>query len=81
MKKSKDFQMFAAVSHPVEGQRHEILLTLRMKKYLIFLVGVGKTTVSITLQQPILFFKMLITTTANFVLENWLLFCYGYCCS
>jgi hypothetical protein len=61
MKKSRDLQiLFAAVTHLVEGLSFQTLLTLKMEKSVICLVGTRRSTIFITEQQSILFLKMLI---------------------
>jgi hypothetical protein len=52
--------LFAAVMHLVEGLRFEVLLTFKVEKSLICLVGTRIPTVSIIEQQIILFLKTLI---------------------
>jgi hypothetical protein len=57
--------LFAAVTHLVEGLSLETLLTLKVEKSLICLVGTRRTTISITEQQTILFLKALIRNQAS----------------
>jgi hypothetical protein len=52
--------VFAAVTHLVEGLSLETLLTLKVEKSLICLVGTRRPTVSIIEQHSILFLKTLI---------------------
>jgi hypothetical protein len=59
LKTSRDFQMFAAVTHLVEGLNLETLLALKVEKSLICLVGTRRPTVSIVEQQSILLLKTL----------------------
>jgi hypothetical protein len=51
--------LFAAVTHLVEGVSLETLLTLKVEKSLICLVGTRRPTVSIIEQYSILFLKTL----------------------
>jgi hypothetical protein len=52
LKTSRDLQMlFAAVTHFVEGIGSEALLTLKVEKSLLCLVGARRPTVSI-IEQP-----------------------------
>jgi hypothetical protein len=60
LKTSRDLQMFAAVTHLVEGPSLETLQTLKVEKSLICLVGTRRPTVSIIEQHSILFLKTLI---------------------
>jgi hypothetical protein len=60
LKMFRDLQMLlAAVTHLVEGLSHETLLTLKVEKSPICLVGRWKPAVSTT-EHSILFLKMLI---------------------
>jgi hypothetical protein len=60
LKTFRDLQMlFAAVTHRVEGLSLETLLTLRVEKALICVVGTRRPTVCIIEQQLILFSKTL----------------------
>jgi hypothetical protein len=66
LKSSSDLQMlFAAVTHLVEGLSLETLLTLKVKKSLICLVGTRRLTESIIEQHSILFSKTLIRKQAS----------------
>jgi hypothetical protein len=66
LKTSSDLQMLsAAVTHLVEGLSLEILLTLKVEKSLICLVGTWRPTVSITEQHSIMFLKTLIRNRAS----------------
>jgi hypothetical protein len=57
--------LFASVTHLVEELMLEILLTLKVKKYLILLVGTWRPTMSVIEQQPTFFLKMLIRNKAS----------------
>jgi hypothetical protein len=57
--------VFAAVMHLAEWLSLETLLTLKVEKSLICLVGTRRLTVFITEQQSILFLKMLVRNKAS----------------
>jgi hypothetical protein len=72
LKTSRDLQMsFAAVTHRVEGLSLDTLLTKKVEKSLVCLVGTRRLTVSIIEQEALLFSKTLIRTKAQeFVAMN-----------
>jgi hypothetical protein len=57
--------LFAAVTHLVEGLNLETLLTFKLEKSLICLVGTRRSTVSKIEQQSIVFLKTLIRNNAS----------------
>jgi hypothetical protein len=59
--------MFAAVTHPVAGLSLEALVTLKVEKSLIYLVGTCRPTVSIIEQRSIFFLKTLTIERQDFV--------------
>jgi hypothetical protein len=63
IKTSRDWQMFAAVSHHAEGLRHVTLLTLQEEKSLICLGGTRRPTIPIIEQDSILFLETLTDST------------------
>jgi hypothetical protein len=57
--------LFAAATHIAEGLNLDTLLTLKVEKSLIFLVGIRRPTLSIIEQQLIVFLKTLIRNKAS----------------